>query len=263
MPTGWWMSGLTPAKAAGSSSIAGHPRGSARSRQSRTANYLAHPRKPLPTVRREPKGHLKLRGVTRNNLRDLDVDIPLGVLTSVTGVSGSGKSSLISQFLVDAVAEHLGHARADGCRRATAWQPHGRDPGRQDRRRPRPDRPPRRGRPEADRPHAAIQPCDLYRPVRPRPAAVRRDAAGKVTPLRCRALLLQCRERPLRDLRGRRLRLRRAPVPAQRLCALPDLQGRALQRQDAGGEDPRQNPSRTCWRCASTRPSNSSAKMQH
>src|SRR3954465_9908129 len=50
--------------------------------------------------------------MTRNNLRGLDVDVPLGVLASVTGVSGSGKSSLISQFLVDAVAEHLGHTRA-------------------------------------------------------------------------------------------------------------------------------------------------------
>ncbi|MBB4423405.1 excinuclease ABC subunit A [Bradyrhizobium sp. CIR48] len=81
--------------------------------QSRTAHYLAHPRKKLPTTRREPKGHLKVRGVARNNLRGLDVDIPLGVLASITGVSGSGKSSLISQFLVEAVAGHLGHTLAD------------------------------------------------------------------------------------------------------------------------------------------------------
>lgn len=80
--------------------------------QSRTATYLAHPRKKLPTTRREPTGHLKIRGVVRNNLRGLDVDIPLGVLASVTGVSGSGKSSLISQFLVEAVAGHLGHTLA-------------------------------------------------------------------------------------------------------------------------------------------------------
>src|SRR3954452_23023061 len=122
MPTGWWMSGLMPAKAAGTSSIADRPQEWGRAAHSgppsalgqvakpRTAHYLAHPRKPLPMVRRQPKAHLKVRGVTRNNLRGLDVDIPLGVLASVTGVSGSGKSSLISQFLVDAVAEHLGHA---------------------------------------------------------------------------------------------------------------------------------------------------------
>jgi excinuclease ABC subunit A len=60
---------------------------------------------------REPIGWLKLRGVTRNNLDGLDADLPLGVLTCVTGVSGSGKSSLVSQFLVEAVAERLGHRR--------------------------------------------------------------------------------------------------------------------------------------------------------
>lgn len=90
----------------------GPPAGLGEIAQSRTAHYLSHPRKKLPAVRREPKGHLKIRGVTRNNLRGLDVDIPLGVIASITGVSGSGKSSLISQFLVEAVADHLGHTLA-------------------------------------------------------------------------------------------------------------------------------------------------------
>jgi excinuclease ABC subunit A len=49
-----------------------------------------------------------VRGVLRNNLKGLDVDIPLGVFCSVTGISGSGKSSLIGQFLVDALADKLG-----------------------------------------------------------------------------------------------------------------------------------------------------------
>ncbi|HXO74447.1 MAG TPA: excinuclease ABC subunit UvrA, partial [Puia sp.] len=57
---------------------------------------------------REPKGWLRLEGVTRNNLHKLDISFPLGVLTSVTGVSGSGKSSLVSQVLVELVAGHLG-----------------------------------------------------------------------------------------------------------------------------------------------------------
>ncbi len=57
---------------------------------------------------RKPTGWLKLAGVTRNNLRGLDVAFPLGVFTSVTGISGSGKSSLVSQALVELVAEHLG-----------------------------------------------------------------------------------------------------------------------------------------------------------
>ncbi len=57
---------------------------------------------------RVPAGWLKLEGVTRNNLHQLDAAFPLGVLTSVTGVSGSGKSSLVSQVLVELVAEKLG-----------------------------------------------------------------------------------------------------------------------------------------------------------
>ncbi|MCK1399810.1 excinuclease ABC subunit UvrA [Bradyrhizobium sp. 4] len=109
-----WLVDVGPDAGEGGGKIlySGPPAGLGQVAQSRTAHYLAHPRKPLPTVRRESKGHLKIRGVTRNNLRGLDVDIPLGILASVTGVSGSGKSSLISQFLVDAVAEHLGHTRA-------------------------------------------------------------------------------------------------------------------------------------------------------
>ena len=57
---------------------------------------------------REPKGWLRLRDVSRNNLKNVDADFPLGVLTSVTGISGSGKSSLISQALVELVLEKLG-----------------------------------------------------------------------------------------------------------------------------------------------------------
>lgn len=64
----------------------------------------------LQTTNRTPTGWLKLSGVTRNNLHNLNAEFPLGVLTSVTGVSGSGKSSLVSQVLVELVAELLGHA---------------------------------------------------------------------------------------------------------------------------------------------------------
>ena len=58
---------------------------------------------PIPDERREPKGWLTLRGVTTNNLKDIDCPIPLGTLTCVTGVSGSGKSSLV----VDTLYKHL------------------------------------------------------------------------------------------------------------------------------------------------------------
>jgi excinuclease ABC subunit A len=57
---------------------------------------------------RIPKDWLKLEGITRNNLSNLNAAFPLGILTSITGVSGSGKSSLVSQVLVELVAEQLG-----------------------------------------------------------------------------------------------------------------------------------------------------------
>lgn len=109
-----WLVDVGPDAGEGGGSIlySGPPSGLGEIEQSRTAHYLARPRKKLPAVRREPKGHLKLRGVARNNLRGLDVDIPLGIIAGITGVSGSGKSSLISQFLVDTVAAHLGHSLA-------------------------------------------------------------------------------------------------------------------------------------------------------
>jgi excinuclease ABC subunit A len=62
---------------------------------------------------RTPTGTLRLTKVTRNNLHELDVEFPLGVFTTVTGVSGSGKSSLVSQALVELVASHLGHEIPD------------------------------------------------------------------------------------------------------------------------------------------------------
>jgi excinuclease ABC subunit A len=61
---------------------------------------------------RRRSGTLTLEGVTRNNLESVDVEIPLGVFTTVTGVSGSGKSSLVSQVLVELVAAALGHELA-------------------------------------------------------------------------------------------------------------------------------------------------------
>jgi excinuclease ABC subunit A len=87
----------------------GPPDGLRRVEQSQTRRHLFRKTAPPCLVPRVPAGWLKLRGVTRNNLENLDVDVPLGVLTSVTGVAGSGKSTLVSQFLVEAVLEKLGH----------------------------------------------------------------------------------------------------------------------------------------------------------
>ena len=66
---------------------------------------------PVPMERKQPTGWLKIRGAAENNLKQVNVDIPLGVMTSVTGVSGSGKSSLINEVLYKTLARDLNRAR--------------------------------------------------------------------------------------------------------------------------------------------------------
>ena len=88
----------------------GPPDGLAQVEASQTRRYLFDAAAPPARTPRTPAGWLKLESITRNNLDRLDAAFPLGVLTSVTGVSGSGKSSLVSQALVELAAEWLGHA---------------------------------------------------------------------------------------------------------------------------------------------------------
>ena len=66
---------------------------------------------PVPAKRRKPTGWIKVRGARENNLKNIDVDIPLGVFTCVTGVSGSGKSSLVNEILYKHLAKELNRAR--------------------------------------------------------------------------------------------------------------------------------------------------------
>jgi len=80
--------------------------------RSLTGQYLSGRKKiPIPQTRRVPKGWITIRGAGENNLKDIDVSIPLGVLCFVTGVSGAGKSSLIRQILYPAAANYLQGAR--------------------------------------------------------------------------------------------------------------------------------------------------------
>ena len=77
-----------------------------------TGKYLSGEIKiPVPTTRRKPKGFLKVVGAKENNLKNIDVKIPIGVLTCVTGVSGSGKSSLVNEILYKSLAKRLNRAR--------------------------------------------------------------------------------------------------------------------------------------------------------
>ena len=77
-----------------------------------TGAYLSgRIRIPVPEVRRKPTGWLKVLGAQENNLKNVDVKFPLGVMTCVTGVSGSGKSSLVNQILYKRLARDLNHAR--------------------------------------------------------------------------------------------------------------------------------------------------------
>ena len=79
--------------------------------ESITGKYLSGELKiPIPKTRRQATGWLKLKGANENNLKNIDVDIPLGIMTCVTGVSGSGKSSLINEILYKSLAKKLNRA---------------------------------------------------------------------------------------------------------------------------------------------------------
>ena len=110
-----WIVDVGPAAGVHGGEIlySGPPRGLAEVEASRTRRYLFGEHPVPQRSAREPKAWLKLEGVTRNNLHGLDAAFPLGVFTSITGISGSGKSSLVSQVLVELVGEALGHAHVE------------------------------------------------------------------------------------------------------------------------------------------------------
>lgn len=80
--------------------------------ESITGQYLSGKLKiPVPKVRRKPTGFITIKGAKENNLKNIDVSFPLGIMTCVTGVSGSGKSSLVNEILYKSLAKTLNRAR--------------------------------------------------------------------------------------------------------------------------------------------------------
>ena len=81
-------------------------------KKSITGDYLSGRKKiPVPSERRKPTGYITIKGARENNLKNIDVDIPLGIMTCITGVSGSGKSSLTNEILYKHLAKTLNRAR--------------------------------------------------------------------------------------------------------------------------------------------------------
>ncbi|MGF6094579.1 excinuclease ABC subunit UvrA [Pseudomonas sp. 18175] len=105
-----WLIDVGPAAGehGGQVLYSGPPAGLAQIEASQTREYLFAEQRVSNPARREPSGWLTLEGVTRNNLKSLDVAFPLGCFTAVTGISGSGKSSLVSQALLELVGAGLG-----------------------------------------------------------------------------------------------------------------------------------------------------------
>lgn len=109
-----WLVDVGPAagEQGGQVLYSGPPAGLADVEASQTRGYLFGAQAPAPRTPRGPSAWLCLEGVTRNNLHSVDAAFPLGCFTAVTGISGSGKSSLVSQALLELVGAHLGQATA-------------------------------------------------------------------------------------------------------------------------------------------------------
>ena len=110
-----WLIDVGPAagEQGGRILYSGPPPGLAEITNSQTRAYLFAEQVTQSRVSRKPTDWLRLEGITRNNLNNLSAEFPLGCFTSVTGVSGSGKSSLVSQALLELIGAHLGRAVSD------------------------------------------------------------------------------------------------------------------------------------------------------
>jgi excinuclease ABC subunit A len=110
-----WLIDVGPAagELGGQVLYSGPPTGLADIAPSQTRAYLFAEQSPPPCSARQASRWLRLEGITRNNLKNLNAEFPLDCFTAVTGISGSGKSSLVSQALLDLVGAHMGQANAE------------------------------------------------------------------------------------------------------------------------------------------------------
>ena len=228
-PTTSSTSASAPACMAGASSPAARPRRSRATPESITGQYLVGRREiAVPGSRRAGNGKwLVVEGASRQQPEGRDGRDPARHLRL--------HHRRLGRRQVD--ADHrdaLQDRRQPAERRAHAAGAVAHDP------RARASRQGHRHRPVADRADAALEPRDLYRRLHADPRLVRRPAGGEGARLQARALQLQRQGRALRGLPGRRRHQDRDALPARRLRHLRDLQGRALQPRDAGGEVPRQ-----------------------
>ena len=202
--------------------VASHPE------KSLTAQYLLGLSTiPVPASRRPWRDRITIHDAYCNNLRHIDIDIPLGVLTVVTGVSGSGKTSLIKQVLFDVLQKRLEGATdyVGKCAGITG------DIARISARTRRP------------KPHRTLhpqQPCHIHQSLRRDTPTLRRPAARQNPWLQTRILLLQHRRRPLRSLPRRRLRHRRHAVHGRSPPPLRRMPRHTVQRRNTRSSIQRQ-----------------------
>ena len=209
----------------------GEPDGLRRIEDSRTARYLFD-QVPAPASReRSADRWLELKGIHRHNLQGVDAQLPLGVLTAVTGISGSGKSSLMAQALPELMLLHLGHEPVDDSADSTP------EDG------PTVIEATRASLPEPWTPSSAWcrwtrnRSAARHAPTWPPIPACSITCAScsprprrATPPLRCRSLLVQRGQGPVRDLRRRGFRQRGTAVHARVYAPCPPAMAPATTR---------------------------------
>ena len=189
--------------------------------ESLTGQFLSGARQiEVPAKRRTPSGYVEIAGATQHNLKNVDVEGPARRRSLRDRRVGLGQVDARQRGALQGGREPA-EPRADAAGRAQAD------------RRARAARQDHHRRPVADRPHAALEPGDLHRAVRPDPRPVLQDAGGAGARLQARPLLVQRQGRALRGLPRRRPDQDRDALPAGRLRAVRAVPRQALQPRDA------------------------------